>query len=157
VKQQLVDLDASAGSATDLPFVVHGTAADPRFLDLTLDPSDREPGTMWGPAAEANYMPASLGHYSSLRSWLSQWSIDDTNANGPAALTRTSVPTIVIYGTADQVCFPSQATSLYEAVPHDDRHLLAVKGGTHYLHGQPELMGEVADMIVNWLADRGMR
>jgi alpha-beta hydrolase superfamily lysophospholipase len=67
------------------------------------------------------------------------------------------VPTIVIYGTADQVCFPSQATSLYEAVPHDDRHLLAVKGGTHYLHGQPELMGEVADMIVNWLADRGMR
>jgi hypothetical protein len=68
---------------TDLPFVVHGTAADPRFLDLTVEPSDREVGTLWGETYQANYAPATLGHHTSLRSWLSQWSRDETRGDGP--------------------------------------------------------------------------
>lgn len=157
VKDTLAELDADEGGLSDLPFVVHGTTADPRFLDVTLDPSDREPGTMWGPPAEANMMPASLGHYSSLRSWLSQWSVDDSNADGPRSLTRTSVPTLVMYGTADQVCFPSYATAMYDAVPHDNKLLLPVVGGTHYLQGQTQHIAELADTVVGWLGEQGLR
>lgn len=156
VRATLADLDASGGGASDLPFVVHGTTADPRFLDVTIDPSDREPGTAWGPTAAANMTPASLGHYCSLRSWLSQWSVDDSNADGPRALARTSVPTLVVYGTADQVCFPSYATTMYEAVPHDDKLLLSVVGGTHYLEGQPKQVAELAATVVEWLSDQGL-
>ena len=157
VREQLAALDAAGPGLSDLPFLVHGTTADPRFLDVTLDPSDREPGTMWGPPQEANLMPASLAHYSSLRSWLSQWSVDDSNAHGPRCLARTSVPTLVMYGTAEQVCFPSYASAMYDAVPHDNKRLLPVAGGTHYLQGQPGHVAALADTVVAWLDEQGLR
>lgn len=157
VREQLAELDKDPDGPQDLPFTVHGTAAEPRFTDVTLDPSDREPGTMWGPARVANLMPASLGHATSLRSWLSQWSVDDSNCDGPRHLRRTHVPTLIMYGTADQVCFPEHARMMYDAVPHEDRRLLPVVGGTHYLQGQPELVAHVADTVVGWLEEKGLR
>ena len=102
-------------------------------------------------------MPASLGHYTSLRSWLSQWSVDDSNCDGPLHLARTSVPTLVVYGTADQVCFPSYARAMYDAVPHDRKKLHAVVGGTHYLQGQTQHIDELADSVSCWLAEQGLR
>ncbi len=156
VRERLDDLARADGTLSDLPFTVHGTTADPRFMDVTLDPSDREPGTMWGPTAEANMMPASLGHASSLRSWLSQWSVDDSNADGPTSLARTSVPTLVMYGTADQVCFPSYAQVMYDAVPHDRKALIPVVGGTHYLQGQTQHIADLADTVVAWLGEQGL-
>jgi hypothetical protein len=32
-----------------------------------------------------------------------------------------------------------------------------VKGGSHYLHGQPELIAHVADTLVGWLESKGLR
>jgi pimeloyl-ACP methyl ester carboxylesterase len=156
VKEQLGALGADPGGVQDLPFVVHGTGAEPRFLDTSLEPTDREPGTLWGPAAHANLMPASLGHHTSLRSWLSQWSVDESNCDGPYHLTRISVPVLVVYGTADQVCFPSHARAMFDAVPHDNKKLVAITGGTHYLQGQPALIAQVAETLVDWLASTGV-
>ena len=152
VREQLDRLvEVSGGRVRDLPFTVHGTVADPRFLDLSIEPSDREPGTLWGPPYQANLSPATLGHLTSLRSWLSQWSVDDTRCNGPEQLARVSVPVLVMYGTADQVCFPSHARSLFDAVPHDRKELLAVEGATHYFADQPAQVERAVGMIVEWL------
>ncbi|MGI8692532.1 MAG: serine aminopeptidase domain-containing protein [Geodermatophilaceae bacterium] len=142
---------ASAGQILDLPFTVHGTVADPRFLDLGIDESDREPGTMWGPPYQANLSPATLGHLSSLRSWLSQWSVDESRCNGPEQLAGVGVPVLVMYGTADQVCFPSHARVLYDAVPHDRKELVLIAGATHYFAGQPEHVELAAATIADWL------
>jgi alpha-beta hydrolase superfamily lysophospholipase len=156
VRDELHGLGERPDAPADLPFLVHGTIADPRFLDVSIDPSDRVPGTLWGPARQANFMPAALGRYTGLRSWLSQWSIDDSHCDGPAHMARTSVPVLVVYGTADQVCFPSHARAIYDAVPHDRKRLLAIAGGTHYLQGQAENVAILADEIVGWLADQGV-
>ncbi len=142
---------ASGGQVLDLPFTVHGTVADPRFLDLSIEPSDREAGTMWGPPYRANLSPATLGHLTSLRSWLSQWSVDESQCNGPEQLARVSVPVLVMYGTADQVCFPSHARALYDAVPHDRKELVAIDGATHYFADQPELVERAVATIAEWL------
>lgn len=156
VRERLAQLEAMH-AARDLPFLVHGTIADPRFLDTGIDSSDRAPGTLWGPPQEANLLPATLGHHTSLRSWLSQWSIDDSHCDGPHHLARTSVPTLVVYGAADQICFPSHARGLYDAVPHHRKSLVEVPEGTHYLRGQPELVTEVAETLVAWLDKEGLR
>ena len=70
---------ASSGEAPagldDLAFVVHGTGADLRFLDATIDPSDRAIGvTLWGRPEVANYLPAGISRVTTCRSWLNQWS-----------------------------------------------------------------------------------
>lgn len=142
---------ASGGRVRDLPFTVHGTVADPRFLDLSVEPSDRETGTAWGSPYQANLSPATLGHLTSLRSWLSQWSVDDSRCHGPEHLARVSVPVLVMYGTADQVCFPSYARALYDAVAHDRKDLVAVEGATHYFADQPEHIDRAVRAIAEWL------
>jgi pimeloyl-ACP methyl ester carboxylesterase len=134
----------------DLPFLVHGTAADPRFLDLAVDPSDRAAGTLWGPAWTANYGPATLGHYTSLRSWLSQWSYDDSQSNALRHLPRVSVPVQVIYGTADAAAFPSHAVSMYEAVGHAKKELIALEGAHHYFLDQPQLVATMCRHMLRW-------
>lgn len=152
VRAQLAEVaDKTGGAVNDLPFVVHGTVADPRMVDLSLEPSDRSAGTLWGDSLTANYSPATLGHMTSLRSWLSQWSIDDSNADGPAHLGRVSVPVLVVYGTADSAALPSHAHALYNAVAHNDRELFAIEGAGHYFEGRPDLIEAFCDKVVDWL------
>lgn len=152
VKTQLAELTERFGDTVpDLPIRVHGTCADPRFIDVTLDESDRDPGTLWGDPRSANLRPVTLGSVSTLRSWLSQWSVADSNGYGPARLESVNVPVFVAYGTADRGCFPSMATALYDAVPHSHKELLAVTGAGHYFDGRPDLVTDALDAIIKWL------
>jgi len=142
--------DGEKVAPDDLPFVVHGTAADPRFLDLALDPSDRKSGTLWGSPWAANFQPASLGHLTSLRSWLSQWSYDHSRANAYVALPEVQAPVMVVYGSADCAAFPSHARTMYDAVSHDRRELVEIKGADHYFQGRPDLARIMCDHIAEW-------
>lgn len=152
-KQQLRELhDRYSGAVPDLPFRVHGTCADPRFLDTTLDPSDREPGTLWGEAQSANLRPVTLGSVSTLRSWLSQWSVTDTNGHGPACLEQVSVPVFVAYATGDKGCFPSMAAALHDAARHPHKELRAVSGSGHYFEGPPHLLTDTLAAVIDWLS-----
>jgi pimeloyl-ACP methyl ester carboxylesterase len=64
-------------------FVVHRTNCDVRWLDPAVDPNGRKPGWCYlGDPRIANSAPAGLARFSSLRSWLSQWSYDESNAKG---------------------------------------------------------------------------
>jgi pimeloyl-ACP methyl ester carboxylesterase len=155
VRAQLAALQ-SAGVA-DRAFTVHRTAADPRFLDLTLDPSDREPGTYAGPDVRAaNYAPAGLARCASLHSWLSQWSLEASNAAAEPNVARVSVPMLFLQGTADQGIFPSDVRALFRAALVDDKRLCWIPGGSHYFMDQPADRRMVLDMVEDWLAGRGM-
>ncbi len=67
------------------PFVVYGTMCDVRWTDPTQDPSDRRPHTCYlGDPRIANDGPVGLARFTTLRSWLSQWSYDESRANGVA-------------------------------------------------------------------------
>ena len=139
----------------DEPFVVHRTAADPRFLDLSLDPSDREVGTYWGPDVRAaNHAPLGLARFATCRSWLSQWSLDDSEAEAEPNLAACEVPVLVVQGTADQGIFPSDTAALFDAAP-GDRELVWIPGGTHYFLGQPERQRTVYETLERWLTRRG--
>lgn len=151
VHEQLAQLAEREGGVQDLPFAVHGTVADPRMVDLSIDPSDRAATTPWGPASVATYSPVSLGHLCSLRSWLSQWSIDESNGDGRVHVARVDTPVLVAYGSADEVCYPAHAQSLFDAVRHSRKQLQRIDGATHYFVGRKDLVDEGAGRIVEWI------
>ena len=138
----------------DLAFVVQGTAADLRFLDPSIDPSDREVGTtLWGPPQVANYMPAGISRVTTLRSWINQWSIDDTHADSLRWLPQIDVPVSVLLGTADPTVLPAMARQMHDAATQAPvRDLKFVKGATHYFEGQPELLNQALDHIALFIA-----
>jgi hypothetical protein len=155
VGQRLAQLRSqpAAGSARDEVFVVYRTHADPRFLDLSLDANDRAAGSVWGAGAggarAVNYAASQMGRVTSLTAWLSQWS-PRSRADGPGNLARTSVPTLLCTYTADQSTFPSTQAA-WLAAGGDRIRNVDIRGGNHYLAGQPELVREVGEVIADWI------
>ena len=156
VKDKLDGLRRAGRDNEEFAFVTHGTMADPRWLDPAIDANDRQPGLCYlGDPRIVNMSPVGLARFSTLRSWLSQWSYDDANADGPSSLARVSKPVLVINNSADDACTPSHAQRLFEAIQHDDKSFAEVKGATHYYLGQPELGAQTAGIVRQWLETRG--
>ena len=141
------------GAPRDQVFVIHRTHADPRFLDLTLDANDRAAGSVWGAGADGakavNYAASQMGRVTSLTAFLSQWS-PLSRADGPTNLAKTSVPVLLHTYTADQSTFPSTRDAWLAAGGRRIRNI-DVKGGNHYLAGQPQLVQQVADEMAAWM------
>ncbi len=156
VREQLEALRAAGEPNAERCFVVHGTMADPRWLDPSIEPSERTPGRCYmGDPRLVNMMPAGLARYSSLRAWLSQWSYDDSRADGPASAARISVPVLLIENTADDACTPSHAERIWQGIRHADKERHAIAGATHYYLGQRDKLGEAAGIVAGWLERRG--
>ena len=158
VKDRLETLRRRGRPNDEFGFVVHGTMADPRWLDPAVDPNDRAPGVCYlGDPQVVNMSPIGLARFSTLRSWLSQWSLDDARADGPRCLSRVKSPVLVINNSADDACTPSHARRLYEAVAHGDRRFHEIAGATHYYQDQPELGAQAVGLVKTWLEDHGFR
>jgi len=136
VSEQLAAIRASEEPNGERAFVVHGTMADPRWLDPTIDPSERRPGWCFlGDPKVVNDGPVGLARFCTLRSWLSQWSIDDARGDAQRGLAHVTQPVLVVGNTADDACTPSHTHRLFAAVPHDRKRLHEVEGATHYYTG----------------------
>ncbi|MGX1197467.1 alpha/beta hydrolase [Parvibaculum sp. MBR-TMA-1.3b-4.2] len=158
VKEKLDHLRKTGRENEEYAFTVHGTMADPRWLDLTIDPNDRK-GPNWcfmGDPKIVNMSPAGLARYSSLRAWLSQWSYAESRANGPKCAGDISKPVLVIENSADDGCTPSHAARLFKGVKHDDKEFHRIEGATHYYIGQPDKAAEAVGVIGNWLRKKGL-
>ncbi|MDE2607404.1 MAG: alpha/beta hydrolase [Burkholderiales bacterium] len=155
VAERLAQLRArtAPGSPRDEVFVVYRTHADPRFLDLSLDANDRPVGSVWGAGATGacavNYAASQMGRITSLTAWLSQWS-PRSRADGPSNLALTSVPALLCTYTADSSTFPSTRAAWLAAGGARIRNV-DIRGGNHYLAGQPGRVEEVADAMADWI------
>ena len=137
----------------DLTFVVQGTMADLRFLDASIDPSDRVVGTTpWGEPFTANYLPAGISRTSSVRSWVNQWSFDDTLADSLRWLPQITAPVGVLSPTGDPLVLPHMGQQMYDAATAtSNRRIWSIKGANHYFEGQPALLDEALDALVSWV------
>jgi alpha-beta hydrolase superfamily lysophospholipase len=100
-----------------------------------------------------NNGPVGLARFCTLRSWLSQWSFDDANACGPTSLAKVTKPVLVVGNTADDACTPSHTKALFDAVAHERKAKVEIKGANHYYMGQPELAAEATGVVLDWLRD----
>jgi pimeloyl-ACP methyl ester carboxylesterase len=159
VRERLDRLATEGRPNDELAFVVHGTMADPRVLDASIDPNDRVPGTSFlGDPRLVNNSPVGLARFCSLRSWLSQWSLDDANGDGVRASADVTVPALVVSNSADNICTPGYAGALYEGLASDDKEALTIEGANHYYIGEdqrPHLRRSAAACTA-WLAARGL-
>jgi len=155
VRSTLAALQAAGESDAERPFVVNGTMCDVRWTDPTQDPSDRRPHTCYlGEPRIANDGPVGLARFTTLRSWLSQWSYDDSNANGLLNAARISAPVLVVNNTADLACTPSHARRLFDAVASTDKTYVDIAGADHYYIERPDLLPTTTAAIGSWLEGR---
>lgn len=156
VRATLAEIKAGATPDAERPFVVYGTMCDVRWTDPTQDPSERRPGTCYlGDPRIANDGPVGLARFTTLRSWLSQWSWDESRANGLENAARISCPVLVINNRADLACTPSHAQRLFEAVGSADKEIVQIAGADHYYIERPDLLPAAVGAVGGWLDEHG--
>ena len=147
-RAQLAYVRALPHGVRDMAFIIYRTSADPRHLDPTLDPNDRPSGSIWGDPRKLNYGANSIGRYTTIGAYLSQWA-ETSPADGPSNLARTSCPVVLIEHSADASVVPAMNQLWRAAAPgRIERHEL--KGGAHYLEGQPQLVARTIDILATW-------
>ncbi len=157
VKSKLAELRTSGrpgAEGAEFAFVVHGTMADPRWLDPTVDPNERTPGTCYlGDPELVNMSPVGLARFCTLRSWLSQWSYDDANGDAVTCGPDIEVPALVIGNLADDACTPSHTRRIYEAIGTPDKEFYEITGANHYYAGvdQRPKLNEAVGIATDWL------
>jgi len=138
-------------------FVTHRTMCDVRWIDPTIDPNGRKPNWCYlGDPKTVNVGPVGLARFSTLRSWLSQWSYDDSNAKGSknAAAVR-HVPVLQIENLADDAVPATHNAIIRDALATSDKEYVRIAGATHYYLNQPEQLHECIAALVNWSERKG--
>jgi pimeloyl-ACP methyl ester carboxylesterase len=139
-------------------FVVHRTNCDVRWLDPTIDPNGRKPGWCFlGDPRVANSAPAGLARFSTLRSWLSQWSYDHSNAKGVDNARRIAAcPVLQIVNGADDAVPATHNPAIRAALATKDKEYIEIAGATHYYVGQPEQLATCIAAVADWSRRKGL-
>lgn len=141
----------------DETFLVPCTMSDPRWMDLSVDPNGRQgPNHCFlGDPQAANWSPSGLARVCSLRSWLSQWSYDYSQADGPLHASRlsSSTPVMVLANGDDDGCTPSHTARWMQAVTFSGKKLVTVQRANHYYSHQPDKLAIACDEILRFLTD----
>jgi pimeloyl-ACP methyl ester carboxylesterase len=139
-------------------FVVHRTNCDVRWLDPAVDPNGRKPGWCFlGDPRVANSAPAGLARFSTLRSWLSQWSYDHSNAKGVDNARRIAAcPVVQIVNGADDAVPATHNPAIRAALATKDKEYVEIAGATHYYVGQPEQLAACIAAVTDWSRRKGL-
>lgn len=157
VKDTIATLKSRGTSEIERGFVTHRTMADLRWFDLAIDPNDRKHGVSFiGDPLSSNNGPAGFARFCTLRSWLSQWSIDDSRADAVECVKHIKVPFLAIENGGDDGAPASHIRAVYASATSADKTMKLIPHANHYYAGQPELLKEANDTIVEWLSKRGL-
>lgn len=138
----------------DRLFVVNRVWADPRFVDPDLDPNRRTPNSCYlGDPKRANGGVYGVGLVNSMRTWLSMWSLTDSQCQAAPHLARLEIPTILIEADADSGVFPSDGDAIFDAIAAGDKTRMR-RSGDHYFLEPAGARERLADAIADWVTAR---
>jgi hypothetical protein len=126
-------------------FHVWRTDADLRCYDLSLDPSDRRWGSVWGadPLA-SNYGSVGFGRVCTPESWLSTWSALSSRASFADCGPSIDKPTLQIEYTGDNTVFPGVADEIFASIGASRKTRRKIRANHH---GQPLAAGEPSGQV----------
>ena len=138
--------------------VVHRTDADPRAVDLSLDPSRRDYGSIFGVRPEVtNGGAVGFGRLSTPEAWLSTWSGLSSRAAIRLTAPDIRVPTLLVGYTADNTVYPSDLDAIQSTLATEELTRVDVDGDHYGLspdHGSRPGGPAVADLVADWVAER---
>ena len=130
------------------------TWADPRMVDPTLEPTNRQPNMCYaGVPAKANRSARGIAAACTLRNWLGMWSLQHAQTRAEPHLARIDCPALVINAEADTGVFPSDAQRIHDALAAH-RQDAGADRFRPLLHHPGSPRSEQADTIAKWIAKR---
>nr|WP_312870820.1 alpha/beta hydrolase [Gordonia asplenii] len=141
----------------DRLFNLYRAWADPRMVDPSIEPTNREPNSCYaGVPARANYSIFGIAGTNSLRTWLSLWSLQDSQTSAAPHLGRITEPALVINADGDTGVFPSDAAAIVAALGSKDiqQHVISADHYFRRPNGDDGARVEMADLVAGWIADR---
>lgn len=150
-------LDRRKGAHTQI-ITIWRTDADPHCFDLSMDPSDRKVGTLWGrDPMVSNYGSVGFARLCSPESWLSTWS--GITSKAALHLTAPSIgqPALLVEYTGDVSTFPATIKGIFGAIATSDKTHLRIRGDHHgrALTADEEPGRYIAGRaIADWLRDK---
>jgi hypothetical protein len=137
---------------------VFRTDADPRTVDLSIDPSERPYGSLFGKRPDLiDYGQVGFGRLTTPEAWLSTWSGLSSNAGFVRCAPGVTVPTLFVELTGDQAAFPADTQAMIDALGATDLTTATVRGlhfGGAIAEGEPTGNELAAAEIVEWLGKR---
>lgn len=137
---------------------VYRTDADPRTVDLSIDPSERPYGSLFGKRPDLiNYGLVGFGRLTTPDAWLSTWSGLSTNADFLRRAPGVTVPTLFVELTGDQAAFPADSARMFRALGGADKTHERVRGlhfGGAIAPDEPLGSTLAGTRIGRWLRDR---
>ena len=134
------------------------TDADLRCYDLSLDPSPRKYGSLWGPnPLVSNFGSVGFGRLVTAESWLSTWSGLSSNASMAKTLPDVTVPTLMLTYDGDNSLFPADADEIFSQIGAADKQRASAPGNHHGIPNEKdapngrEIMGR---HMHAWLTER---
>ncbi len=135
------------------------TDADLRCWDLSIDPSDRPIGSVWGKdPLQSNYGIVGFARFCTPESWLSTWSGISSQANLFRTAGAIQQPCLMIEYTADPILFPFVARAVFDAIGSSQKRLERLRGNHHgmaLVEGEPPARERVGQAIRDWIAANG--
>ena len=154
----LADLKQRQDGEIERAFVVHRTMCDVRWIDANVDGNGRKPNWCYlGDPRTVNVGPVGMARFTTLRSWLSQWSFDKSNARGTvnAAKIRTT-PVLQIVNQADDAVPATHNPAIRAALATADQEYVEIAGANHYYLGQPAQLQTCIDTVIGWSRRKGL-
>jgi hypothetical protein len=137
---------------------VYRTDANPATVDLSIDPSERNIGSVMSLRPDlSNYMENGFARNLTPRAWLSLWSGASSRASVVDNLPKVTAPTAVLCYTGDNGIHPAAAKTIMEKSPASDKQLFWIDGDHFgFLLPSKPVGGRKAagEALVRWLRER---
>lgn len=147
--------------------IIYRTVANPAYLDLSIDPNERDVGSIFGLVGRrpefGNYFTSNIARVLSPRAWLSTWSGTSSRANFLESARRITVPSLFVAAMGDSDILPADASAMWNALAATDRTRHDLAGADHYLQptaagaGLPHPRARFDALLAGWMDARFAR
>ncbi|MBX3226404.1 MAG: hypothetical protein KIT84_44720 [Labilithrix sp.] len=135
---------------------VYRTMANPTYVDLNLDRSARDYGSLLSERPDLmNYSALGLARTVTPRAWLSTWSGLSSRADLVENVARIREPSLLVTPTRDREVLPSDTHAIYAAMASPDKRAVSLDA-RHYFEPPPgETSGgdadRMLDVVIPWI------